>query len=59
MNTLYAANQDTVLYFDNVMCCRDFLDQNFDQIRCLIRLPCHTSCTENRIGRIRSGYTLI
>ena len=30
MNTLYSANRETVRYFDSVLCCRDFSDQNFD-----------------------------
>ena len=30
MHALYTANQGTVCYFDNVMCRRDFSDQNFD-----------------------------
>ena len=33
MNTLYTANQETVRYFDSVMCCRDISDQNFYKIR--------------------------
>ena len=36
MNTFYTANQGTVCYFDNVMCRRDFSDQNFDKIRLIM-----------------------
>ena len=44
MNAWYTENQETVRYFDKLyICCRDFSDQNFDKIRCLIRLPCHVT----------------